>query len=155
MVIFWHRQYRNAFYALFVARASQVSPVLGISQLFSSKKDILLLISSYAHFRLPTIAGTFLLPFYLYFPNWLLVSMLVLYYYSMEASSLATTFLLLNRLSAIIFPLGHEKVSNFTFLVEFHLALAQITTTNFGDHFRYPSIFWTIFLRYAMLVSGK
>ncbi|KAI3416450.1 hypothetical protein GPALN_005985 [Globodera pallida] len=89
-----HKKFHNSFYALFVMR---------------SMPDLLFVLNSFYGQRLPFTIGA-LYPIYSKFPNW----MLAMYYYlnghTFQANILATTFILLNRLTAIAMPIKLEKL---------------------------------------------
>uniref|UniRef100_A0A914HRX9 Serpentine receptor class gamma n=1 Tax=Globodera rostochiensis TaxID=31243 RepID=A0A914HRX9_GLORO len=90
-----HKKFHNSFYGLFVMRAIP---------------DLLYVLNSFYGDRLPTIIGAVLYPIYSKFPNW----MFAIYYfftgYTFLANNLVTAFILLNRLTAIIMPIKHEKL---------------------------------------------
>jgi hypothetical protein len=95
VLILRHRQFHNSFYVLFLIR---------------SIPDMAIFLDAYVGFRLPSILGDFLLPFYQQWPRWLLAFYFFILQYTFEADNLATMFILLNRLTAIAFPLRHENV---------------------------------------------
>uniref|UniRef100_A0A914H742 Serpentine receptor class gamma n=1 Tax=Globodera rostochiensis TaxID=31243 RepID=A0A914H742_GLORO len=72
--------------------------------------DLLNVLNSFYGQRLPSIIGAVLYPIYSKFPNW----MFAIYYffigYTFLANNLVTAFILLNRLTAIIMPMKHEKL---------------------------------------------
>lgn len=74
-------------------------------------QDLACVVNSYIYFRLPCILGTWLYPLYSKFPNWMLTTMLFLPLFTQQASNLATTLMLLNRLSAVATPLAHTRVN--------------------------------------------
>uniref|UniRef100_A0A914H925 Serpentine receptor class gamma n=1 Tax=Globodera rostochiensis TaxID=31243 RepID=A0A914H925_GLORO len=90
-----HKQFHNSFYALFVMRA--IPDWLGVLNSFYAQ-------------RLPSIIGAVLYPIYLKFPNWMLAMDLFLAAHTFQANNLATILILLNRLTAIIMPIKHEKM---------------------------------------------
>uniref|UniRef100_A0A914HT04 Serpentine receptor class gamma n=1 Tax=Globodera rostochiensis TaxID=31243 RepID=A0A914HT04_GLORO len=90
-----HKKFYNSFYALFVMRA--IPDWLGV------------LVSFYGN-RLPSIFGAVLYPIYSQFPNWMLAFGLFLTVHTFLANNLVTAFILLNRLTAIIMPIKHEKL---------------------------------------------
>uniref|UniRef100_A0A1I8AY77 Serpentine receptor class gamma n=1 Tax=Meloidogyne hapla TaxID=6305 RepID=A0A1I8AY77_MELHA len=95
IVIIFKKQFHNSFYALFTLRA-----IL----------DILYVLDSYYGFRLPTLFGSILLPLYSKFPQPLLSIFTVLSTYTFQGNNLATTFILLNRLTTVALPFYHEKL---------------------------------------------
>uniref|UniRef100_A0A914H823 Serpentine receptor class gamma n=1 Tax=Globodera rostochiensis TaxID=31243 RepID=A0A914H823_GLORO len=90
-----HKQFHNSFYALFVMRA--IPDWLGVLNSFYAQ-------------RLPSIIGAVLYPIYSKFPNWMLAMDLFLAAHTFQANNLATILILLNRLTAIIMPIKHEKM---------------------------------------------
>uniref|UniRef100_A0A914HQW2 Serpentine receptor class gamma n=1 Tax=Globodera rostochiensis TaxID=31243 RepID=A0A914HQW2_GLORO len=89
-----HKEFRNSFYDLFVMRAIP---------------DLLFLLNSYYGQRLPYILGV-LYPIYSKFPNWMLAMYFYLNGHTFQSNLLATTFILLNRLTAIAMPIKLEKL---------------------------------------------
>ncbi|KAI3408588.1 hypothetical protein GPALN_010203 [Globodera pallida] len=90
-----HKQFHNSFYALFVMRAIP---------------DWLCVLDSFYSQRLPSIIGSLLYPIYSKFPNWMLAMDLFIAGHTFQANNLVTIFILLNRLTAIIMPIKHEKL---------------------------------------------
>ncbi|KAI3421826.1 hypothetical protein GPALN_012370 [Globodera pallida] len=90
-----HKKFHNSFYALFVMRAIP---------------DLLYVLNSFYAQRLPSIIGSLLYPIYSKFPNWMLAMTLFLAGHTFQANNLVTIFILLNRLTAIIMPIKHEKM---------------------------------------------
>ncbi|KAL3115412.1 hypothetical protein niasHT_020085 [Heterodera trifolii] len=82
-----HKQLHNSFYALFIARAFA---------------DLLHTLNSYFGFKLPVAFGASLSGIYVMLPNW--------------AINLATVFVSINRLSAVMTPFSHEKLWNVVLL---------------------------------------
>ncbi|KAL3068182.1 hypothetical protein niasHS_016428 [Heterodera schachtii] len=82
-----HKQLHNSFYALFIARAFA---------------DLLHTLNSYFALKLPVAFGASLSGIYVMLPNW--------------AINLATVFVSVNRLSAVLTPLSHEKLWNVVLL---------------------------------------
>ncbi|KAI3417586.1 hypothetical protein GPALN_013307 [Globodera pallida] len=89
-----HKKFHNSFYALFVMRAIP---------------DLLYVLNSFYANRLPSIIGSLLYPIYSHFPNWMFEMVLFITGYTFQANNLVTIFILLNRLTAIIMPINHEK----------------------------------------------
>ncbi|KAL3071066.1 hypothetical protein niasHT_033206 [Heterodera trifolii] len=76
-----------------------------------------------------------LLPIYLKFPRILLAFLYFIYFYAFHLENLLTAFLLLNRLSAILFLINYEKLwrVGLPFVVAFSLILPlPFTAPNFG-----------------------
>uniref|UniRef100_A0A914HSY9 Serpentine receptor class gamma n=1 Tax=Globodera rostochiensis TaxID=31243 RepID=A0A914HSY9_GLORO len=90
-----HKKFHNSFYALFVMRA--IPDWLGV------------MVSFYGQ-RLPSIIGAALYPIYAKFPNWMLAMFYFIVGHTFQANNLVTAFILLNRLTAIIMPIKHEKL---------------------------------------------
>uniref|UniRef100_A0A914HSP7 Serpentine receptor class gamma n=1 Tax=Globodera rostochiensis TaxID=31243 RepID=A0A914HSP7_GLORO len=90
-----HKKFHNSFYAIFVTRA-----IL----------DLLYVLDSFYGQRLPSIIGAVLYPIYSMFPNWMLAMFFFLGGHTFLANNLVTIFILLNRLTAIIMPMKHEKI---------------------------------------------
>ncbi|KAI3417583.1 hypothetical protein GPALN_013303 [Globodera pallida] len=90
-----HKKFHNSFYALFVMRAIP---------------DLLYVLNSFYGKRLPSIIGAVLYPIYSKFPNWMLATFLFFCGHTLQANNLVTAFILLNRLTAIIMPIKHEKI---------------------------------------------
>ncbi|KAI3416418.1 hypothetical protein GPALN_005950 [Globodera pallida] len=90
-----HKKFHNSFYALFVMRAIP---------------DLLYVLNCFYGNLLPSIIGAVLYPIYSKFPNWMLAMALFLAGHTFQANNLATAFILLNRLTAIIMPIKHEKI---------------------------------------------
>uniref|UniRef100_A0A914HSV8 Serpentine receptor class gamma n=1 Tax=Globodera rostochiensis TaxID=31243 RepID=A0A914HSV8_GLORO len=90
-----HKKFHNSFYALFVMRAIP---------------DLLYVLDIFYGNRLPSIMGAVLYPIYAKFPNCMLAMFLFLAGHTFQANNLATAFILLNRLTAIIMPTKHEKI---------------------------------------------
>ncbi|KAI3419196.1 hypothetical protein GPALN_006948 [Globodera pallida] len=90
-----HKKFHNSFYALFVMRAIP---------------DLLYVLNSFYAQRLPSIIGSLLYPIYSKFPNWMLAMTLFLAGHTFQANNLVTILILLNRLTAIIMPIKHEKM---------------------------------------------
>ncbi|KAI3416444.1 hypothetical protein GPALN_005979 [Globodera pallida] len=90
-----HKKFNNSFYDLFVMRAIP---------------DLLFLLNSFYGQRLPFTIGA-LYPIYSNFPNWMLAMYYFLNGYTFQANLLATTFILLNRLTAIAMPIKLEKIT--------------------------------------------
>ncbi|KAI3420872.1 hypothetical protein GPALN_014491 [Globodera pallida] len=91
-----HKKFHNSFYGLFVMRA-----IL----------DLLYVMDSFYGNRLPLIIGAVLYPIYSNLPNWMLAMLLLIDGQTFFANYLVTAFILLNRLTAIIMPINHEKAS--------------------------------------------
>ncbi|CAK5093615.1 unnamed protein product [Meloidogyne enterolobii] len=72
---------------------------------------MLYVLDSYYGFRLPTLFGSILYPLYSKFPQPFLSLFTVLACYTFQGNNLATTFILLNRLTTVAFPFYHEKVN--------------------------------------------
>uniref|UniRef100_A0A183CJJ6 Serpentine receptor class gamma n=1 Tax=Globodera pallida TaxID=36090 RepID=A0A183CJJ6_GLOPA len=89
-----HKKFHNSFYALFVMRAIP---------------DLLFVLNSFYGQRLPFIFGV-LYPIYSKFPNWMLAMFYYLNGHTFQANILGTTFILLNRLTAIAMPIKLEKI---------------------------------------------
>uniref|UniRef100_A0A914HTP1 Serpentine receptor class gamma n=1 Tax=Globodera rostochiensis TaxID=31243 RepID=A0A914HTP1_GLORO len=94
-----HKKFNNSFYALFVMRAIP---------------DLLFVLNFFYGQRLPSIIGAVLYPIYSKFPNWMLAMFFFFGGHTFQANYLVTAFMLLNRLTAIIMPLNHEKDPNST-----------------------------------------
>ncbi|KAI3420871.1 hypothetical protein GPALN_014490 [Globodera pallida] len=90
-----HKKFHNSFYGLFVMRA-----IL----------DLLYVMDSFYGNRLPLIIGAVLYPIYSNLPNWMLAMFFFLGEHTFLANNLVTAFILLNRLTAIIMPIKHEKI---------------------------------------------
>ncbi|KAI3408426.1 hypothetical protein GPALN_010352, partial [Globodera pallida] len=90
-----HKKFYNSFYALFVMRAIP---------------DWLCVLNSFYAQRLPSIIGSLLYPIYSKFPNWMLAMDLFIAGHTFQANNLVTILILLNRLTAIIMPIKHEKM---------------------------------------------
>uniref|UniRef100_A0A914HS26 Serpentine receptor class gamma n=1 Tax=Globodera rostochiensis TaxID=31243 RepID=A0A914HS26_GLORO len=90
-----HKKFHNSFYALFVMRAIP---------------DLLYVLDSFYGYRLPSIIGAVLYPIYSKFPNWMLAMFYFFAGHTLQANNLVTAFILLNRLTAIIMPIKHEKL---------------------------------------------
>ncbi|KAI3420870.1 hypothetical protein GPALN_014488 [Globodera pallida] len=90
-----HKKFHNSFYTLFVMRAIP---------------DLLYVLNSFYGQRLPFIIGAVLYPIYINFPNWMLVMFFFLGGHILQVNNLVTAFILLNRLTAIIMPIKHEKM---------------------------------------------
>ncbi|KAI3417967.1 hypothetical protein GPALN_010567 [Globodera pallida] len=73
-------------------------------------KDLLYVLDSFYGQRLPSIIGSMLYPIYSKFPNWMLAMFLFIAGHTFLANNLVTAFILLNRLTAIIMPIKHEKI---------------------------------------------
>ncbi|KAL3076948.1 hypothetical protein niasHT_040175 [Heterodera trifolii] len=96
-----HKQLHNSFYALFIARALA---------------DLLHTFNSYFGFKLPVAFGASLSGIYAFLPNWVLRLSIFVAIYSFQAINLATVFVSINRLSAVMTPLSHEKLWNVVLL---------------------------------------
>ncbi|KAI3410502.1 hypothetical protein GPALN_004603 [Globodera pallida] len=72
--------------------------------------DILLLANSFYGNRLPTMFGRALLPIYSELPNWVLASYYFMTCFAYQITNIATMYMLLNRLTAIVLPLTHKKL---------------------------------------------
>ncbi|KAI3420880.1 hypothetical protein GPALN_014502 [Globodera pallida] len=94
-----HKKFNNSFYALFVMRA--IPDWFGV------------FVSLCCNW-LPCIFSAVLYPIYSKFPNWFLAMFYFLAGYTFQANFFATAFILLNRLTAIITPIKHEKAPNST-----------------------------------------
>ncbi|KAI3416437.1 hypothetical protein GPALN_005972, partial [Globodera pallida] len=94
-----HKKFNNSFYALFVMRA--IPDWFGV------------FVSLCCNW-LPCIFSAALYPIYSKFPNWFLAMFYFLAGYTFQANFFATAFILLNRLTAIIMPIKHEKAPNST-----------------------------------------
>ncbi|KAI3418452.1 hypothetical protein GPALN_009780 [Globodera pallida] len=94
-----HKKFHNSFYALFVMRA--IPDWLGV-------------LNSFCCNRFPAIIGAVLYPIYSKFPNWMLAMFYFFAAQAFQANIFATAFILLNRLTAIIMPIKHEKDPNST-----------------------------------------
>uniref|UniRef100_A0A914HRY4 Serpentine receptor class gamma n=1 Tax=Globodera rostochiensis TaxID=31243 RepID=A0A914HRY4_GLORO len=90
-----HKKFHNSFYALFIMRAIP---------------DLLNVFNSFYGQRLPSIIGAALYPIYSKFPNWMLAMFFFFGGHTFEANYLVTAFISLNRLTAIIMPIKHEKL---------------------------------------------
>uniref|UniRef100_A0A914HQH8 Serpentine receptor class gamma n=1 Tax=Globodera rostochiensis TaxID=31243 RepID=A0A914HQH8_GLORO len=90
-----HKKFHNSFYALFVMRAIP---------------DLLYVLDSFYGQRFPSIIGSLLYPIYSSFPNWMLAMFFFFAGHTFQANNLVTAFILLNRLTAIIMPIKHEKL---------------------------------------------
>uniref|UniRef100_A0A914HST0 Serpentine receptor class gamma n=1 Tax=Globodera rostochiensis TaxID=31243 RepID=A0A914HST0_GLORO len=90
-----HKKFHKSFYALFAMRAIS---------------DLLYVLVSFYGDRLPTIIGAVLYPIYSTFPNWMLAMFFFLSGHTFIANMLTTAFIILNRLTAIIMPIKHEKI---------------------------------------------
>ncbi|KAI3416439.1 hypothetical protein GPALN_005974 [Globodera pallida] len=121
-----HKEFRNSFYDLFVMRAIP---------------DLLFLLNSYYGQRLPYILGV-LYPIYSNFPNWMRALYFYLNGHTFQSNLLATTFILLNRLTAIIMPLKHEKK-------------VSINGTNNGDELEKKLMIYALatFLGHSLVAS--
>uniref|UniRef100_A0A914HR12 Serpentine receptor class gamma n=1 Tax=Globodera rostochiensis TaxID=31243 RepID=A0A914HR12_GLORO len=96
VTILRHKKFHNnSFFALFVMR---VIP------------DLLYVLNSFYGQRLPSIIGAVLYSIYSKFPNLMLAIPIFFNGYTYQANNLVTAFILLNRLTAIIMPLKHEKL---------------------------------------------
>uniref|UniRef100_A0A914I071 Serpentine receptor class gamma n=1 Tax=Globodera rostochiensis TaxID=31243 RepID=A0A914I071_GLORO len=95
LVICRHKKFYKTFYALFVLRAIP---------------DIICILSSYYVYRLPTLFGSMLWPIYENLPNWARMLSYFLGSYTLEAETMATTFMMLNRLTAILKPLANKRI---------------------------------------------
>ncbi|KAI3410333.1 hypothetical protein GPALN_004434 [Globodera pallida] len=72
--------------------------------------DILLMANSFYGNRLPTMFGRALLPIYRELPNWALASYYFMTCFAYQITNIATMYMLLNRLTAIVLPLTHTKL---------------------------------------------
>ncbi|KAI3416431.1 hypothetical protein GPALN_005964 [Globodera pallida] len=90
-----HKKFHNSFYALFVMRAIP---------------DSLYVLNSFYGQRLPSILGAVLYPIYSNFPNWMFAMFYFFAGQTLQVNNLVTAFILLNRLTAIIMPIKHEKI---------------------------------------------
>ncbi|KAI3417795.1 hypothetical protein GPALN_012072 [Globodera pallida] len=90
-----HKKFQNSFYVLFVMRA--IPDSFGVLNSFYGQ-------------QLPSIFGAVLYPIYSKFPNWMLTMFFFVAGHTFQANNLVTAFILLNRLSAIIMPIKHEKI---------------------------------------------
>uniref|UniRef100_A0A914HAV3 Serpentine receptor class gamma n=1 Tax=Globodera rostochiensis TaxID=31243 RepID=A0A914HAV3_GLORO len=91
-----HKKFHhNSFYALFVMRA--IPDCVGVLNSFYGQ-------------QLPSIFGSLLYPIYSKFPNWMLAMFFFVAGHTFQANNLVTAFILLNRLSAIVMPIKHEKI---------------------------------------------
>ncbi|KAI3407842.1 hypothetical protein GPALN_013471 [Globodera pallida] len=90
-----HKKFHNSFYALFVMRAIP---------------DSLYLLDLFYGIKFPSILGAVLYPIYAKFPNWMLAMFFFFAVHTSQANNLVTAFILLNRLTAIIMPIKHEKI---------------------------------------------
>uniref|UniRef100_A0A914H7F3 Serpentine receptor class gamma n=1 Tax=Globodera rostochiensis TaxID=31243 RepID=A0A914H7F3_GLORO len=95
VVIVRHKKFQNSFYALFVMRAIP---------------DCLCVLNSFYGYRLPSIIGSLLYPIYSKFPNWMLAMFFFFGGHTFQTNNLVTVFILLNRLTAIVMPIKHEKM---------------------------------------------
>lgn len=66
---------------------------------------------SYCYYRLPNLACWLVCPLFLTLPRWALTLTHFLAKLTFQSSSLATICMLLNRLTAISWPVKHRKVS--------------------------------------------
>uniref|UniRef100_A0A914HQ71 Serpentine receptor class gamma n=1 Tax=Globodera rostochiensis TaxID=31243 RepID=A0A914HQ71_GLORO len=73
-------------------------------------QDLLYVLDSFYGNRLPLIIGAVLYPIYSKFPNWMFVMFFFIAGHTFLANYLVTAFILLNRLTAIIMPIKHEKI---------------------------------------------
>uniref|UniRef100_A0A914HTG8 Serpentine receptor class gamma n=1 Tax=Globodera rostochiensis TaxID=31243 RepID=A0A914HTG8_GLORO len=90
-----HKKFHNSFYVLFVMRA--IPDCLGVLNSFYGQ-------------RLNAIIGGALYPIYSQFPNWMFAMNFFITGHTFQANFFATTFILLNRLTAIAMPTKHEKI---------------------------------------------
>uniref|UniRef100_A0A914H732 Serpentine receptor class gamma n=1 Tax=Globodera rostochiensis TaxID=31243 RepID=A0A914H732_GLORO len=90
-----HKKFHNSFYALFVMRAIP---------------DLVYVLASFYCNRLPSIIGSLLYPIYSQLPTWFYAISLFFTGHTFQANNLVTIFILLNRLTAIIMPMKHEKL---------------------------------------------
>ncbi|KAI3416426.1 hypothetical protein GPALN_005958 [Globodera pallida] len=90
-----HKKFHNSFYALFAMRAIS---------------DLLYVLVTFYGDRLPFIIGAVLYPIYSNLPNWMLAMFYFLSGHTFLANMLVTAFIMLNRLTAIIMPIKHEKI---------------------------------------------
>uniref|UniRef100_A0A914HA63 Serpentine receptor class gamma n=1 Tax=Globodera rostochiensis TaxID=31243 RepID=A0A914HA63_GLORO len=95
VTILRHKQFHKSFYSLFIIRAIP---------------DVLYVLNSFYGYRLPILFGSVLYPVYSLLPKWMINLDFFLTGYTLQANSLATAFILLNRLTAISVPLKHEKL---------------------------------------------
>uniref|UniRef100_A0A914HU22 Serpentine receptor class gamma n=1 Tax=Globodera rostochiensis TaxID=31243 RepID=A0A914HU22_GLORO len=95
VTILRHKKFHNSFFAFFVMRAIA---------------DLLYELDSFYGYRLPSIFGAVLYPVYSKFPNWMFAMYYFLAGHTFQANNLVTIFILLNRLTAIIMPIKHEKL---------------------------------------------
>uniref|UniRef100_A0A914I286 Serpentine receptor class gamma n=1 Tax=Globodera rostochiensis TaxID=31243 RepID=A0A914I286_GLORO len=78
--------------------------------LYIAEIDVLYVLNSFYGYRLPILFGSVMYPVYSLLPNWMIDLAFFLTGYTLQANSLATAFILLNRLTAISVPLKHEKL---------------------------------------------
>ncbi|KAI1704889.1 serpentine type 7TM GPCR chemoreceptor srd domain-containing protein [Ditylenchus destructor] len=99
IILIWHRsKFRSAYFRLFIARFIP---------------NIVNYFTSYFYFRLGRL-GLFL-GLFQSMPSQLLAFFFFFNYYTFHADNLSTMFILLNRLTLLIFPVGHVKDDNWTF----------------------------------------
>ncbi|KAI3417588.1 hypothetical protein GPALN_013309 [Globodera pallida] len=108
-----HKKFHNSFYALFVLRAIP---------------DLLYVLNSFYGQRLPTIIGAVLYPIYINFPNWMLIMFYFIGGHTFQANYLVTAFILLNRLTAIIMPIKHEKAPYCSYMAYINAVFSVIFT---------------------------
>uniref|UniRef100_A0A914HKN5 Serpentine receptor class gamma n=1 Tax=Globodera rostochiensis TaxID=31243 RepID=A0A914HKN5_GLORO len=90
-----HKKFHNSFYALFVMRAIP---------------DCLYVLSSFYSYRVPSIIGAVIYSIYSQFSNWMLAISFFVTGHTHQTNNFVTAFILLNRLTAIIMPIKHEKI---------------------------------------------
>ncbi|KAI3416449.1 hypothetical protein GPALN_005984 [Globodera pallida] len=120
-----HKKFHNSFYALFVMRA--IPDCLGVLNSFYGQ-------------RLPYIIGAMLYPVYSQFPNWMFAMNFFITGHTFQANFFATTFILLNRLTAIIMPIKHEKLWK-KFLPLITIFVYLVPTLMYWPAFKMSAIF--------------
>uniref|UniRef100_A0A914HRN6 Serpentine receptor class gamma n=1 Tax=Globodera rostochiensis TaxID=31243 RepID=A0A914HRN6_GLORO len=120
-----HKKFHNSFYALFVVRA--IPDCLGVLNSFYGQ-------------RLNAIIGGALYPIYSQFPNWMFAMFFFFTAHTFQANFFATTFILLNRLTAIIMPIKHEKIWR-KFLPLITIFVYFVPTLMYWPAFKMNSIF--------------
>jgi hypothetical protein len=110
-----HKKFHNSFYTFFIVRGIAVR-IFFINyfyiNIFNIKfcQDILRISVSYVFYNFPALFGEFLFPIYSKAPKAFYGIVGILGYSSYQANNLATAFLLMNRLSAIVWPIKYNIV---------------------------------------------